>query len=242
MHFDKNMQLHRHHDDEYIDEITIRSGDTKLVHLYLVPRFKTSGLSGDEWRISSKLEIFNYDGYGILYERNFSNLRYAKEFLPHFVYTYAKSYLDFKPAKVEVFRKNNRIWAKSFKTFGEASIGLPYHITVAGESDPNYKFMQDSLEQNYCQQPGCAEFPDKIYKLKKKWNGSDMVDFYRPSGYVDNYRYIWFCERHLHRGDCSMEDCDKNYEVVGGGNSQSSAIRVEDESPSILAGIIEIDE
>ena len=24
----------------------------------------------------------------------------------------------------------------------------------------------------------------------------------------NNNRYIWFCERHLHRGDCGLEDCD----------------------------------
>lgn len=37
----------RHHDDEFCDEIRIK----------VVPRFKTSGMSGDEWRTSVRIEL-----------------------------------------------------------------------------------------------------------------------------------------------------------------------------------------
>ena len=37
----------RHRDDEIIDEITFKT----------VPRYKTSGLSGDEWRVSTAVEL-----------------------------------------------------------------------------------------------------------------------------------------------------------------------------------------
>ena len=40
--------LRRHDDDEYIDEIKIS----------LVPRFKTSDMSGDEWRVSARMQFF----------------------------------------------------------------------------------------------------------------------------------------------------------------------------------------
>ena len=39
------MQNRNHHDDEWYDEIRVTT----------VPRFKTSGLSGDEWRRSAKV-------------------------------------------------------------------------------------------------------------------------------------------------------------------------------------------
>lgn len=59
----------RHNDDEWVDEIRIS----------IVPRYKTSGLSGDEWRVSAKIEIFR-KGH-LLKERSFSKIDYAVDFL-----------------------------------------------------------------------------------------------------------------------------------------------------------------
>ena len=41
------MNLKRHDDDEWFDEVRITT----------VPRYKTSGLSGDEWRRSARIEL-----------------------------------------------------------------------------------------------------------------------------------------------------------------------------------------
>jgi hypothetical protein len=48
--------LRRHRDDNYWDEIVILSGQVAL-RGHIVPRYKTSGLSGDEWRISAHLVV-----------------------------------------------------------------------------------------------------------------------------------------------------------------------------------------
>lgn len=59
-----------HADDEYFDEVVIRT----------VPRYKTSGLSGDEWRVSAVIEL-KRKGM-VLFDRGFGTLAAATAFLP----------------------------------------------------------------------------------------------------------------------------------------------------------------
>lgn len=67
---DNKPSYKRHENDDWIDEIRI---DT-------VPRYKTSGMSGDEWRFSAHAQFFRK---GVLmFERSFSKLHYAIDFLP----------------------------------------------------------------------------------------------------------------------------------------------------------------
>jgi len=60
----------RHEDDDWIDEIKIVT----------VPRYKTSGMSGDEWRFSARVQLWR-KGH-LMFERSFSKLHYAIDFLP----------------------------------------------------------------------------------------------------------------------------------------------------------------
>ena len=60
----------RHDDDEWFDEIRIS----------VKPRYKTSGMSGDEWRVSALVEVFRKGV--LLKDRSFSKLHYAADFLP----------------------------------------------------------------------------------------------------------------------------------------------------------------
>ena len=50
------LPLRRHHDDNYWDEIIVYGGQVTL-HGTTVYRYKTSGLSGDEWRTSARLVV-----------------------------------------------------------------------------------------------------------------------------------------------------------------------------------------
>jgi hypothetical protein len=63
----------RHEDDETFDEITIR----------VVPRFKTSDLSGDEWRVGARIEL-KRKGV-VLWHRFVTRLDTAVRGLPWFV-------------------------------------------------------------------------------------------------------------------------------------------------------------
>lgn len=65
----------RHEDDEYFDEIVIRT----------VPRWKTSGMSGDEWRVSAHVTV-KRKGHTIL-ETSFNKIRTAVAILPGLLLT-----------------------------------------------------------------------------------------------------------------------------------------------------------
>ena len=60
----------RHEDDEFYDRITLE----------VVPRYKTSGLSGDEWRVSTRVQAWRK---GVLIaERSWSKVEWAVACLP----------------------------------------------------------------------------------------------------------------------------------------------------------------
>lgn len=61
------------------------------VRIVTVPRYKTSGLSGDEWRISAKVTILRKGK--VILEQSFRNVEYACAFLPA---TYHKAVDDGK--------------------------------------------------------------------------------------------------------------------------------------------------
>lgn len=65
-----SVSYHRHHDDEGVDEIRIK----------VVPRYKTSGLSGNEWRVSALMEFYR-KGH-VVWSRGFSKMQYAAQALP----------------------------------------------------------------------------------------------------------------------------------------------------------------
>lgn len=65
----EKLWLHRHDDDEWYDEVSITT----------VPRYKTSGLSGDEWRVSALVQ-FKRKGI-VVHEEGYTALQYAVAFL-----------------------------------------------------------------------------------------------------------------------------------------------------------------
>jgi hypothetical protein len=69
------------------------------------------------------------------------------------------------------------------------------------------------LERESCDQTGCAEKAVSRYHLKKEYSdsGEELV---MREGVNSHFRQ--FCQRHLQRGDCGLEDSDSNYEVISG--------------------------
>jgi hypothetical protein len=61
----------RHHDDEIVDNVTVET----------VPRWKTSGLSGDEWRVSYVVRLWRKGD--VLHQRAFARMRDACAYIPH---------------------------------------------------------------------------------------------------------------------------------------------------------------
>ena len=123
------------------------------------PRYKTSGMSGDEWRISAVVQFFRKRKK--VFEKSFSTLEYACAFLPGLYAT-------------------------------ESCGGSGYY---AGEGE-------------LCDQEGCYSPSTVTYKLKKEFcrqgHGTELKETVVRK----------FCDHHKARGDCGLEDADRNYEAL----------------------------
>lgn len=78
----------RHPDDEYYDKITIEA----------VPRYKTSEMSGNEWRVSATMKFWRKGQ--LVFERSFNKMETAAIAMPWFFKTAGEG-SDFKHAKDE---------------------------------------------------------------------------------------------------------------------------------------------
>jgi hypothetical protein len=130
------------------------------IRLKVVPRYKTSGLSGDEWRISVVMQLFRK---GILKH---------EESIAH--------------------------------DMENAMAFLSWKATIAGENGAQFF----GGEENWCDQEGCAEQATVTYRM-----GSEFCRHGHETK-CDGIVIRKFCERHKTRGDCGLEDADRNYEVA----------------------------
>ena len=138
------------------------------VRISTVPRFKMSGLSGDEWRISALIQLYRKGK--VVHEQVYRNVETAARFLDYVV---AKAIDD----------------------------GKAYY---AGEG-------------NTCDQEGCFNDATVIYKLKKRFCSSCGES--REAGYKliqESIEIRKFCAKHSKRGDCGLDDADRNYELLEG--------------------------
>lgn len=131
------------------------------IEIVTVPRYKESGLSGDEWRISANI---------IFYRKG-----------------------------VEVHRLRTR-------NIQSACHHIGYHHDAA--VDDGKAFFAG--ERDVCDQEGCSAPATVWYRLKKRYTrDGDAKD-------ARDLEYRQFCSRHSTRGDCGLEDSDRNYEPLPG--------------------------
>lgn len=228
------MPLRRHHDDNYWDQIDIDADGVQL-RAFVVPRYKTSGLSGDEWRIGTRLQIKHRSE---TFERSFGRMSWLTEHAPHFLWMHCRNLLDRPNAVLVVRRKGVLLMEQRFNSFGDAAIGMGWHIVASneGSQDVEWHHLTDAEEQQHCQQVGCSDTPINFYRLKKLQvgNGRLMV----APEYDFEGQFTWFCGRHTVRGDCGLEDCDDNLVLVAG--TGEAATQPGDESPSAMAAPIHV--
>lgn len=145
----------RHRDDDIVDRVVIE----------LVPRFKESELSGDEWRVSGVTRLYRKGE--LMHEQGYRNVESAAAHLPWLLLTWTEG--------------DAPEWVK--------------HIRV---------------EHEFCHQPSCAAKANVIYRLKAEYSREGFKRETEP----DEQILRAFCARHSHRGDCGLEDNDRNYEQV----------------------------
>lgn len=131
------------------------------IRITTVPRYKTSDLSGDEWRISTRIEFL----------RN-GEIKFVDEGLSCVETT---------------VHMLSSVW---FRALDEA------RGYFAGEGD-------------FCDQEGCADTATVFYKKKKDY----CREGHESEPIHDSTRA--FCARHARRGDCGLDDADRNYEPLG---------------------------
>jgi hypothetical protein len=104
-------------------------------------------------------------------------------------------------AKVEFLRKGV---VKHEQSFGnvETACGFAYAEYMRAHDDGKGYF---AGEGEFCDQEGCAEVAQHTRWLKKEFCRSGHEQ--NPLG--PTYRI--FCQKHKQRGDCGLEDADRNY-------------------------------
>lgn len=133
------------------------------IELVTIPRWKTSGLSGDEWRISVEARFYR-NGKLVHQTSCGSNMDYAVQLL-------------------------------NFEYLRACDNGLGFY---AGEGD-------------YCDQEGCSEEAIVIYRKK--------FDYCREGHKTEisvGPKIRKFCGEHRERGDCGLDDANRNYEIEKG--------------------------
>lgn len=132
------------------------------VRIITVPRYKESGLSGDEWRIS---------------------------------------------ASIQLWRKGEMIAERGCRDV-EAAVMLLGGFWLESIDNALGHFGGDGVK---CDQEGCAQ-PATVRYLK---HAAYCREGHRTETSRPTYRH--FCERHKVRGDCGMDDADRNYTAVNSG-------------------------
>lgn len=210
----KRLPLRRHHDDDYWDRIIIQAATGANFVAYIQPRYKTSGLSGDEWRISAHVEVRLHPRAEPIAARTFHRMRNVLEYAPYFVYSSRPDLFSSPAAVLTVERKGRLLLQEERRTFGDALIGLGWHIVTAneGRAGVTWHHLSDEEERAHCQQVGCADPPTVIYRIKKLQISPSHSVMVEPDS-DRSPQFAWYCEKHRTRGDCGLEDCDTNLVV-----------------------------
>lgn len=245
----------RTRDDRWYDEVRLVGTSGPVIRLVTVPRYKTSGMSGDEWRTSvvwqttlpfPKREAtkdpvwFNFDG-------GYGRIETGCAALYPGIHRSHEDHWNTKILRVEFLRKG-RVFYTAHHDGRAVSLliaagHLPWAMVLASDQGMD---RDESWERSLCFQPGCAAPAVSTYRLIKKFtNEGDEKPAERDSwkGPPGSKVYAWrrFCAAHGRRGDCGLEDNDRNYIVIDGPGPDGAAASVgaqAAESPSVFGGFV----
>ena len=118
-------------------------------------------------------------------------------------------------ACIEFVRKGQVVGTKGARDVATAARFLDWFLTHGLESGEI-----DVLNNigNYCDQEGCCNPWTVRYAIKRRY-GNDGKVRPRPEYMVGVTEYRAFCDQHKVRGDCGLDDADRNYEVMEGGGA-----------------------
>jgi len=223
-----------HRDDLWFDEVHLVGSEGPVFRIYTLPRYKTSGLSGDEWRTSAPIE-YSHNGKEWTEIDYTLDLKTSSMKLFPGIYSDHHDLLDVEIHNIEFLRKGRMLYRSDYdgqsQPFRDAAPHLPIMWHGGVPAMGKYKeIWADWFD--WCFQPGCSNKAVSTYQLKFRWCRQGHKD--EPMG-----KYLRrFCKRHLRRGDCGLEDADANYEIIEGPGPNEAAGWEQDESPSAFGGIV----
>lgn len=238
----------RHPEDQTIDEVLFCStlpttheeaAASAFLRLGIRERYKTSGMSGDEWRFSTILQLRTLPSDA--WEDTSSGYR---DLECHAAALYPELYGDFKAGKnawlyrrkvggIAFAWKGRPVWCASYD--GEATDllvacgHLPWALITAPENGQYHEPTADA-----CCQPGCVAPAVSVYRQRKEWCGRCSAEGQEP----DRPQFRAFCAAHLRRGDCGLDDSDENYEVVSGPGPDNNEPDASLVRQSVFGGVV----
>lgn len=105
-------------------------------------------------------------------------------------------------ASIQFWRKGKLIYQSGCRDIEAAMTMIGGEYLRALDNAHGY-FAGDGV---HCDQEGCSDAATVRYRLKKRYC-KEGHEHSGPSW--DEYRH--FCDRHKRRGDCALEDADRNY-------------------------------
>lgn len=228
------MHFKRHRDDEWFDEIRLETETGPILRLVTVPRYKTSGLSGDEWRTSGQIQYMTDDGWAP-FDRAVMNLEAATMALYPGLYTSHPALHNVVTTSIDFYRKGRLEYRSTYDDqvlpLIHAAGHLPWATVLAGENViAAYEW------EKWCFQPGCPNLAVSTYQIIKEYSRwGDEIPQPLPEPY-----HRRFCKRHLQRGNAGLEDADSNYIVIDGPGPDEAEGWGEDESEAVFGGVIDL--
>ena len=214
-------ELTRLKTDPWFDQVVIRDlADRAILRAKLCYRFKTSGLSGSEWRLSWVWQAHDcikvkgptnpderepswrmYDGpyhdLATTFAAAYPGIRSSQPQL----HALSAKYVDFMRKGLISYRANSEVGIDNIL---DCAGHLPWALVTANDQ-PLGLGPQEETWNKLCFQPGCAEPAVSVYEIKSKEPIDRML-----------LRVRKFCPLHLNRGDQSSDDANSTYQVLEG--------------------------
>lgn len=224
--------LHLHHDDHLLDEVMLVAEQSSALRLKTLYRYKVSDISGDEWRTSTMWQAFGLPLQGdhepdrhepdwLSFDGGWSGkLEVGCAALYPGLYSSQPQLHHVPVLRIEFRRKGRTLYTSSYDGAARPLLTVAGHLSWALISAQDQGLGTNGMWQDHaqlCHQAGCAEPAVSTYRIKNlydKWGDPRPAVQQHPKG--ERGLVHRFCRLHLRRGDCGLEDADRNYEVIQG--------------------------
>lgn len=208
------VHFRRHHGDEYLDELKIEAAGQLVVHATTAIRYKASDFSGDEWRTSVSLRFL--DGARVLWRFDVRSFDVLARGLPIFFLNHGRG-VPLSAATMIWLRKGHVVYRRDdYAAPFEAATAFGWEQVIASERTPDevgaIERLPEEIDHLLCFQPGCSAPHAVEYRLHHLFSREGYRS--EQADQSTDYRRR-FCLAHANRGDCGLEDAQRNYEQIG---------------------------